>query len=150
VSNQIVSTPREFIDAVEERFGCITFDLAANAENSKAMCETEYFGPGSKHGENAFLKSWQGLGDLAWLNPPFADIEPWAERCALSCKLYKQRIALLVPAAVCTNYFVNHINPHAYRFELTPRIFKVEIRDCVLAMYEPGGYTGIQTWNWKE
>ena len=31
--NQIVVTPRPFLDAVEKRFGPIVFDLAATAEN---------------------------------------------------------------------------------------------------------------------
>jgi hypothetical protein len=144
MSNQIVSTPPDFIAAVEKRFGKITFDIAANEFNKKAE---SYLGPGSPIAENAFLEPWIELGDLAWLNPPFADIAPWAERCAKYRP--RQRIALLVPATPCTNYFIEHVKPNAYVFEVTPRVFKKEIRDCFLALFEPAGYVGRETWQWK-
>lgn len=147
MSNQIVSTPKEFIDAFERRFGKITWDLAANAENSKAG--DRFFGPGSAHSANAFLAKWSGLGELAWLNPPFEDIEPFCDRSADAVKKYRQRNALLIPASVCTNYFIEFVKPNAYVFELTPRVFKTKIRDCVLAMFEPAGYIGRETWKWR-
>lgn len=149
MTNQIVSTPDDFIAAVEERFGKITWDLAANAQNYKSHNKFRYFGPGSSVEENAFLAEWNGLGNLAWLNPPFADIEPWARKCAESYQKFNQRIALIVPASVCTSYFVDWIDPFAYTFKVTPRPFKREVRDCILALYEPSGYTGSQTWHWR-
>src|SRR4051812_41212663 len=106
MSNQIVATPREFINAVEARFGAIGFDLAANADNRVVL---DFFGPGSNYAEDALddAVNW-GLSDLQWLNPPYA-----------------------------------------YVFELTPRVFKNEIRDCILAMFEPAGYVGREVWNWR-
>lgn len=158
MSNQNVETPLDFLRAVEDRFGAIGFDLAANEENNAVMrlghvdgqrARSYYLGPGSLLAENAFLRPWHGLGELAWLNPPFADISPWAMRCALSRHEFKQRIALLIPASVCTSYFISHVAPHAYVFELTPRPFKAEVRDCVLALYEPALYRGRETWKWR-
>lgn len=146
MSNQIVETPKEFIDAVKDRFGAISWDLAATANNAQAF---GFFGPGSGVAQNAFMAQWDGLGPLAWLNPPFADIEPWACKCAESVVKYRQRIAMLIPAAVCTAYFIKYVIPYAYVFELTPRVFKKEIRDCCLALYEPAGYKGRETWRWK-
>ena len=148
-TNQIVSTPADLISAVEKRFGRISWDLAANAENYKSHSKWRYFGPGSPIEESAFMRDWEALGDLAWLNPPFADIEPWAERCASSVLQHRQRIALLIPASVCTGYFIEHVKRYAYVFELTPRPFKKEVRDCILALYEPSLYTGRETWNWR-
>jgi len=158
VSNQVVSTPIEFLQAVEARFGTISFDLAANYENNVVRrlqtidgerSRNYYFGPGSLLHVNSFMKQWSGLGDLAWLNPPFEDIEPWAERCHLQCALHRQRIALQLPAAVCTNYFIENINPYAYVLEVTPRVYKTEVRDVCLAMFEPSGYKGREVWRWK-
>ena len=150
MSNQIVRTPVDFIYAVEQRFGTITWDLAANSDNCQVNDDREaYFGPESKHGENAFLQEWQGLGGLAWLNPPFADIEPWARKCAESFMKYRQRIALLIPAGVCTNYVIDYVKPFAYVFECTPRPFKKEVRDVILALYEPSHYVGRETWRWR-
>jgi len=172
MTNQIVSTPIELLRAIEGRFGPICFDLAANKENNvvrrlyspEANGTTEagnsmllewegfskyFFGPGSSIGENAFLKPWHGLADLAWLNPPFSDIEPWAAACAHAVKIYRQRIALLIPASVCTKYYIDYVDPFAYVLKLSPRPFKKEVRDCVLALYEPAGYRGCETWLWR-
>lgn len=146
MSNQNVATPREFLKAVEDRFGPITFDLAAHAGNAVAR---HYFGPGSDAGTDALACDWPGTGTgLLWLNPPFKHIEPWAKKCAES-RAAGSRIALLVPAAVCTNWFIEHVKDNAYVFELTPRVFKTEIRDCILAMFTPEGYVGRETWRWK-
>jgi len=139
----------DFIDAVEARFGTITWDLAANIDNSKSRNRFNFFGPGSEYTENAFLTEWEDLGPLAWLNPPFADIEPWARKCSESFVKNRQRIALLIPAAVCTSYFVDYVKPFAYVFECTPRPFKKEVRDVILALYEPSHYVGRETWRWR-
>jgi hypothetical protein len=173
VTNQIVETPVEFLRAVEDRFGTIGFDLAATRENnvmrrlyhqdpevSQGVAPTGiadphcfgdklFFGPGSTLSENAFLVPWNSLADLAWLNPPFADIEPWAAACAHTVITYRQRIAMLIPASVCTGYFIDYVKPFAYVFECTPRPFKKEVRDVILALYEPARYLGRETWKWR-
>jgi len=146
MSNQAVVTPREFLDAVERRFGRIGFDLAAHRGNRVV---DEYFGPGSPLAEDALGEDWDALGaraDLLWLNPPFKTIAPWAKKAAESENV---TIALLAPASVCTGWFLDHVKPNAYVFELTPRVFKVEIRDCILAMFTPEGYVGRETWRWR-
>jgi len=148
MGNQVVSTPRNFLLAVEHRFGPITWDLAATSSNCVTQ-DGRFFGPGSTHSANAFLKPWRYLGHMAWLNPPFADIASWARHSAEQCAKHGQRIALLAPAAVCTNYFIDWIKPNAYVFELTPRVFDVEIRDCILALFESARYIGRETWKWK-
>jgi len=53
-SEQTVCTPREFLDAVEKRFGPIRIDLAATAENKVALL---HLGPGSPIAEDA-LACW--------------------------------------------------------------------------------------------
>jgi len=152
-SEQCVSTPREFIEAVQTRFGTIGLDLAANESNHVV---DRWYGPGSGACWDLGLGVPDSLGadwtaympGLLWLNPPFKNIAPWAAKCADERKR-GARIALLVPASVCTNWFVEHVKPHAYVFELTPRVFKNEIRDCILALYEPAGYVGRETWKWR-
>jgi phage N-6-adenine-methyltransferase len=154
--NQIVRTPREFIYAVEARFGGIVADLAANAENAIAPV---YFGQGSQHGEDSLTANWRRLGSLAgiglrWLNPPYSDraqpIARWAMKCAEMRGKVDGPIAFLVPAAVCTTWFRRHVAPHAYVFELFPRVFDKQIRDCILALYTPEGYVGREPWDWKD
>ena len=147
MSNQDVRTPKVFLDAVVERFGNVDIDLAANAANHVVP---RYLGPGSKLAEDALEVGWMQFnrGGLAWLNPPFRRVLPWVKRCEVA-RASGMKIALLVPAAVCTSWMLDHVRPHAYTFELTPRVFAREIRDCVLAVFTPEGYVGRDVWRWR-
>lgn len=151
--NQIVVTPRPFLDAVEKRFGPIVFDLAATAEN--CVSDGDYYGPGSHLGEDSLAKGWRiGRPGVRFLNPPFSDrdqpISLWAKRCAEMRRPASGPILLLCPAAVCTVWFRTWVAPHAYVLELYPRVFGKEIRDCILAVYAPEGYLGRTTWDWQD
>lgn len=139
-----VSTPRPFLDAVEERFGPIMLDLAANESNHVVG---PWFGPGSKV-PDALAVRWPRHGGLLWCNPPFKHIEPWATK-AHEEQAHGARVALLVPASVCTGWFIEHVRPYAYVLELTPRVFAKEVRDCILAIYDPAMFTGRETWKWE-
>lgn len=147
MSNQEVETPRVFLDAVERRFGKIGWDLAANASNAVV---SGYYGEDSVNGNwDSLANDWDSLGgvaDLLWLNPPFKTITPWAKKAS---ETTQATIAMLAPASVCTRWFIEHVKPHAYVLELTPRVFKAEIRDCILALFTPEGYVGRETWDWK-
>ena len=142
-SEQSVGTPREFLDAVELRFGQIVVDLAADESNR--VCD-EWISEAT----NSLVSCWEGLG-LRWLNPPYSKIAPWAKRCADHLAL--ARIALLVPASVGTNWFADYVATKALVLFLRPRMTFVGHRDpypkdMILAVYgEPPGY---ETWNWKE
>ncbi len=148
MSNQVVSTPREFLDVVERRFGEICWDLAANEDNHVTR-DGRYFGPGSRYASDSLDASWRDLG-LSWLNPPFAQIAAFSRRAAQEYRKTAGGILLIGPAAVCTGWFVEHVAPHAYVFELAPRVFKKEIRDCILAYYHPAQLVGRETWRWSE
>lgn len=148
-SNQVVGTPWEFIRAVEARFGPIAFDLACTRENCKAPA-------GYYHPEvDALAASWSmdhPEGNL-WLNPPFADIAPWAAKCAAADSLRRGFIFLLVPASVGTEWFARHVNGKAFVLGLSPRItFDGQEdgypRDLMLAVYGYGLH-GFDTWRWK-
>jgi len=152
-SKQDIGTPRNFLDAIERRFGRIVWDLAANAENSVA--DEHYYGPGSKYGENALILPWSGSGrrthGTLFLNPPFGMIEPWALRCSE----YRDRagwLLLLVPAAVGSNWFQQHVAPNAFVFELVDRLTFVGStqpypKDLVLACFG-FGVNGREPWHW--
>ncbi len=151
MTDQFVPTPIEFIAAVEKRFGPIGFDLAANATNRVKVHETIkpiWFGPGGREPDALAEGLDWPTNVFNWLNPPFDNIEAFAKKAAEQRQL-GARIAMIGPASVCTGWFVKYVAPHAYVFELTPRVFKVQIRDCILALYEPSGYRGRETWRWK-
>lgn len=162
-SVQNVETPQEFIDAVEKAFGKIHWDLAATASNTKA---SHWLGPGSvTHKDLSSLDvDWSSLqpdGNTVrgrakqtnlWLNPPYADIEPWARKCAQT-SMKNTRIFLLTPAVVGTNYFKNYIFEVATVFFLSPRIKFVGHtqgypKDMILSVY--GATSGFECWRWDE
>jgi len=148
-SVQEVGTPREFLDAVERRFGKLEFDLAANADNS--ICGPDFYGPGSFNSVDA-LTTWWGNKPLnMWLNPPYSNIEPWAAKCARD-RHPEGRIAFLIPAAVGTNYFARYIHDKALVLFLSPRLTFVGHKDpypkdLMLAMY--GETRGYECWRWR-
>ncbi len=176
-SKQDYATPPEFIAAVEKRFGPVTFDLAAHADNAK---HARYFAPnefvtttGSKKTGDLVVtrtpnldpnavafdsldQDWTRLGDgLLWLNPEFGDIGPWAKKCANSTRDRRgaTQIAMLVPAAVGANWFRDHVAPFADVYLLNDRICfdgkNVFPKDCLLAHFQ-GAPPMICLWGWKK
>jgi hypothetical protein len=110
-SKQDYQTPKIFLDAVKARFGIKRFawDLAATKDNAvngvggDKWIDGHYFGPDHPEPEfrDALACDWTKLRGELWLNPPYANIAPWAERCAASAKpgvSLHRRIFLLVPA----------------------------------------------------
>ena len=113
-SEQSVGTPPEFIAAVRRRFGPISADLAADHNNA---VHARYY----TATDDALSEPWHDMGGLLWLNPPYANIAPWAKRCAEERK-QGARIALLVPASVGSEWFAEHVEGHAYVFALRTRL----------------------------
>lgn len=150
-SVQDVGTPRDFLDAVEKRFGKLSFDLAANADNHVA---TDYFGPGSPLGEDAFKEVWHKLWPgLLWLNPPFENIKDWAMRAAAESG-FGAHVLMLIPAVVGTNYFREWIWPFARVYALSPRLTFVGHtqsypKDLILAEFGVDVLPGFECWRWR-
>lgn len=153
-SEQEVCTPPELLESVQERLGYIGFDLAATSDNS--VVADRYYGPGSTFGQDALAEtcSWiTGGTKILWLNPPFANIAPWARKCVQQSSL-DARIALLAPAAVGSNWFNLWVRPFAYVLELTPRVTFVGHKtaypkDLILAVYGPERFIGREPWHWR-
>jgi phage N-6-adenine-methyltransferase len=102
-SKQDYETPMEFIRAVEKRFGPLTVDLAASAENAKAPRHIS-------EKENSLICPWAATAvDNCWLNPPFGNIAPWAKKCAEESE-HGARILMLVPASIGSNWFAEHVH----------------------------------------
>jgi len=155
-STQEVGTPRDFLGAVEARFGRIALDVAANAEN--AVCP-EWFGPGSRLEDDALTAqagAWEHVEGWSWLNPPFGGIGAWAERAVdETAAPLRARVLMLVPASVGSNWFNRFVRPHAYVLELAPRIRFVGHpagfpKDLLLCVFTPERLTGRKAWRWKK
>lgn len=154
-SKQDYATPQNFIQAVERRWGHISFDLAAHAKNTKAK---RWFGPGGL-APDSLVEKW---GDILrpggkqnlWLNPPFNDIRPWARKCAEvtpHLKLIGARLLFLVPAAVGSNWFADCVFGVAPVFFLRPRLSfdgkNSYPKDLMLVAYGAAVST-FECWRW--
>lgn len=150
-SEQAVQTPPEFLSAVQERFGDFVLDLAASNDN--AVC-ARYYGPGSNYPDSlGDGPPWHLYDGLCWLNPPYGNITPWAEKAALSAMLGAS-IAMLVPASVGAKWFNMWVRPNAYVLELTPRLTFVGHKyqypkDLILAVFTPERFIGRADWHWR-
>jgi len=142
-SKQNQETPWEFINAVEKRFGKITFDLAADEHNHR---HSSYF----SEQDDSFAQAWHKIDGLLWLNPPFRRIAPWVAKCA-SEKVLGAKIALLVPAAVGSNWFADHVHEKALVLPFRPRLSfdgkNPYPKDLLLAVY--GLPPCFELWRWK-
>ena len=150
-SKQDYATPRAFLTAVYERLGidAFEFDFAASMANTVALL---YWG----EADNSLAKTrpnWLRAtnGGWGWLNPPFSDIAPWAERCA-QLRADGGCVALLVPAAVGANWYREHVHGHACVLALNGRLSfdgkNPYPKDCLLALYAPHFPPAFEVWTW--
>ena len=153
-SRQDYATPIEFIYAVTNRFGPITFDLASSSDN--------YKGPEGclfTESDDSLSQDWTKLKGNLWCNPPYGVIGPWARKCAQSITededgWISRRIFLLTPASVGSNWFAEYVHNRALVLFLRPRLTFEGAddpypKDLLLAVYGlktfPSGY---QCWRW--
>jgi phage N-6-adenine-methyltransferase len=145
-SRQDYETPRVFIDAVERRFGPLYCDLAATAENAKAP---EWLSEPS----DSLSVPWEDTFPygILWINPPFGNIAPWAEKCAVESQSRYGLILLLTPASVGSEWYSKHVHRKAYVLLLSPRLSFDGVnpfpRDLMLSVYGYGLH-GMDTWRW--
>jgi phage N-6-adenine-methyltransferase len=120
-SKQDYGTPWPLIRAIERRWGKLTIDLAARADNAKAP---SFITPE----EDSLKQDWaERIGDgRAFLNMEFADIAPWVSKCAewltRSKPSLRGSIRVLTPASIGAEWFADHCEGKAKVVGLRPRI----------------------------
>jgi hypothetical protein len=154
-SEQDVGTPPEFMRAVTERFGTVSWDLAATRANKVAPL---WLGPGSKDGENSLAVDWAMLpgpaGTVKWLNPEFGNIAPFAKKCAQQAPAEgRGTIVMLVPASVGTGWFSRYVHRRALVLALSPRLTFVGHehpfpKDLMVCVYGRWVVPAFDTWRW--
>jgi hypothetical protein len=156
-SRQDYETPPELITAVEQRFGPITWDVAATAENA-VIAGSRFFSP---DGIDALTDNWslrflRDARELLWLNPPFGAIATdWAPLVGRwTRRLPWLRLVMLTPASVGSEWFQAHVHRRAMVLALSPRLTFVGAadpypKDCMLSCYG-FGVTGFDVWRWDE
>jgi hypothetical protein len=153
-SKQNYATPLEFIAAVKRRWNLERFahDFAADSTNTKAPTFFD-------ERRNALLvPRWErviGGGGVGWLNPPFADIGPWAYRCHETAT-NGGNIMLLVPAGVGANWYRDFVHRKALVLALNGRLpFMADKpewlypKDCILCCYGPDVQPDFDVWDWR-
>lgn len=149
-SEQSVETPKEFMTAVKTLLGidAFTIDLAASADNAQAA---QYI---TKE-QDSLTVDWTTVinGGWGWLNPPYDNIAPWAEKCAKHGR-EGANIALLVPASVGSNWYRDFVYREASVLFLNKRVQFVGHKhpypkDLLLAIYGPRAFGTHTVWDWK-
>lgn len=148
-SEQAVGTPPEFLRAVVRRFGPIRWDLAADSTNHVVE---KWYGPGSPDGEDSLVMPWWQLPGVLFLNPPFGNIKPFAEKLADEGPR-GARVKMLVPAAVSTEWWAKFVHNRALVLLLRPRLKFVTHdhgfpKDLALVCAGPWMAPGYHTWRW--
>lgn len=153
-------TPKPFIAAVTHKFGPLTVDLAATPE---CTCAPAYLTKADDALDPA--RRWHRFGGLCWLNPPYSDIGPWAEKCAVECEK-GARILLLVPGSIGANWWWDYVEPYADVYSIgrltfdncfdrkTGKLVRTPYpKDLALCHYSPwpgAGSMRMQRWQWRK
>lgn len=152
-SEQVVVTPWEFIDAIEERWGKISWDLCASADNcvvrnqdgSRSRC---FFSAA----EDGLAQDWKNLGGVSYANPEFGQIEEWVKKAAEEADA-RSRVLILTPASVDANWYWDWVRPYAITYVLRPRLQFVGHtqtfpKGLMLSLFGEGA-TAFGRWRWR-
>jgi len=149
-SKQNYRTPHKFFDAVARTFGQMQVDLAAEDD---ALCPV-WLGPGSELAEDALVANWASIlsGCRGWLNPEFADIRPWAAKCAAEATR-GARVVMLTPSSLGAEWYCDEVQGKALTLVVRPRLtFEGETspypKDCAIHLFGYG-MVGLGTLRWK-
>lgn len=154
-SKQDYGTPPELIEAVDSRFGMITWDVAASAGNAVSQ---RFF---SADGIDALTADWRlhflrDQRDILWLNPPFGSLATeWAPLVSRwTRQLPWLRLIMLSPGSIGSEWFQRFVHRRAMVLALSPRITFVGTKDpypkdCMLSCFG-FGVTGFDVWRWDE
>jgi phage N-6-adenine-methyltransferase len=148
-SEQSVATPRDFLDAVEARFGKIDLDVAAESRN--AVCQRYY---ALDHGFDGLRDPW--VGNLNWCNPPFSKIAPWLEKARASAAQGHTSL-VLIPASVGSNWWRDHVHRKCDVALLNGRLTFVGHtspypKDLALLVYYDNPFDSYDyaVWDWRK
>lgn len=148
-SRQDYATPPELLNAVKLRLKISSFsiDLAAFGNNTAAIRWID-------EQQNSLNRQWN-YPTWMWLNPPFGETELWVMKAYLQTNLHKSQLAMLVPAAVGSNWWKDWVHNKCQVLFLNGRItFVGETncypKDCCILLYGPNVEKGkYECWTWK-
>lgn len=139
-SKQNYGTPPALLSAVRAYLGIEQFAIDLAAERSNAVV-----GRYLSREMDALQQPWCDLikpREWGWLNPPFTNLDAWAEYAYAMTQL-RGNVALLCPASVGANWWAEHVHGKAAVRFLRPRLTFVGCadpypKDCALLLYFNG------------
>ena len=158
LSKQDYCTPKEFLKAIKNRLHIEEFKVDLAADDSNTVAPTWF-----TEECNSLVQDWVAATKGGWgfLNPPFADIEPWVKKAAEE-SWNGAHVVMLVPASVGSNWWREWVEPQAYQSYLNGRLCFIpnwkELgyksaplypKDCALLLYTPWGFLGHEIWRWS-
>ena len=94
------STPQDFFDKLNWRFGPFDLDPCATLHNTKCV---NFF----TELENGLEKDWGGF--TVFVNPPYNNMKDWARKCHEESRKPDTKVVLLCPARTDTRYWHDFI-----------------------------------------
>jgi site-specific DNA-methyltransferase (adenine-specific) len=95
------STPQEFFNKLDWRFG--PFDLDPCAAPTNAKCANFF-----TEAEDGLAKDWKGF--TSFINPPYGrGIDKWIEKGYEESRKEKTKVVMLIPARTDTKYWHQYI-----------------------------------------
>ena len=94
------TTPQDFYDKLNWRFGEFNLDPCATVFNAKC---SDFF----TEVEDGLTKDWKG--HMVFVNPPYDNMRGWAEKCYKESLKPNTKVVLLCPARTDTRYFADFI-----------------------------------------
>jgi len=161
-TKQDYGTDKRLLKALANKGFVIDFDLACTRENcvvNKYPVSNGFYYPE----DDAFSYNWSDIetseGGWLFLNPPFANIRPWAQKCWHQT-ITGSKIILLTPASVGSTWFQDFVFNKAHVFFLkgrlkfegakpNPNTGKVDPypKDCMISVFD-NFHTGFNIWDW--
>jgi hypothetical protein len=165
-SKQDYGTPPEFLAAIARQFGPIDLDLACRTDNMVAP-----YGIAENQGLDALSVDWANpmywsksdnvvvSGDhirVAFCNPPFGNIRPWAAKVE-SCRWLSRWTLLLVPASMGSQWWADHVLGKTMAYGVPRMAFcgddghPLDLYPKDLALVAAGyGVAGTGYWDWRK
>jgi hypothetical protein len=158
---QVYRTPPELLEAVQRRFGAITFDAACMSTDKVAP-----YGYAIDLGLDALAFDWREhlRGEITWCNPMWRDAGEYAAKCAQLAEA-GGRVLLNVQLAPDSNWYAEHVHGRALVLALNPRVPYLNpdgspaftdrngkalgINRPVMVAAYGFGQTGFEPWKWK-
>lgn len=168
-------TPEAFLAAVRHKLAIADFAIDLAADEDNAVCDLYY-----AKDDDALHQTW-AVGPAHswnWLNPEFADLDPWVARAWSEQQRAGVQTAVLVPAGVGSDWWRDWVHEKAHVLLLNgrlcfipdwattidpatekagkgpPRCYKqppLYPKDCCLLLYSPTlGAPWYTVWNWRK